>query len=331
MDAPLLSVCLITYNHAKFIRQAIDSVLMQKVNFSWELVIADDCSVDGTREILQEYKSKYPQFIRLILQDRNVGPAQNWIDLLRFPKGKYIAYFEGDDYWIDSNKLQKQVDFMTLHPQCSGCFTDLILIDSKGNIVRELRRVPSGLKLVGTELLMQGNVIHSSTIMLRTEVITDRNIQFIAPMPYGDMALYLAASTLGPIGYIPGLTSAYRLNVGVTRDIVKSQRIRNSILIRQAFINEFDKENTRKYHRYFKMGKSHYLLRLSISLFLEGKVLEGFKSYFSFLGYNIYRLGSNNSLLNRIRFIDYFRPLYHFLKLGFRPFFKEQHLSKNKF
>ena len=119
---PLLSVCLITYNHFKYIKQAIDGVLMQKVDFSWELIIADDFSTDGTREILLEYKKKYPQFITLILQEKNVGAAQNWLDLITSPKSKYIAYLEGDDYWTDENKLQKQIDFLEENEGYSGCF-----------------------------------------------------------------------------------------------------------------------------------------------------------------------------------------------------------------
>ena len=116
MKTPLLSVCLITYNHSKYIQQAIESILMQQVNFDWELVVADDFSLDGTREILLEYKNKYPEFITLILQSKNVGPAKNWLDLIGAPKSKYIAYIEGDDYWLDSQKLQKQVDFLEREP-----------------------------------------------------------------------------------------------------------------------------------------------------------------------------------------------------------------------
>lgn len=115
MSAPLLSVCLLTYNHVKYIREAIDGVLMQKTNFSWELIIADDFSTDGTREIVLEYKEKYPDLIKLILQEKNVGSAKNFIDLISAPTSKYIAYFEGDDYWTDPYKLQKQVDFLEEH------------------------------------------------------------------------------------------------------------------------------------------------------------------------------------------------------------------------
>lgn len=121
MSEPLLSVCLITYNHANYIKEAIDGVLMQKVNFSWELIIADDFSTDGTREIVLEYKKKYPDFITLILQEKNVGPAKNWMDLITYPKSKYIAYFEGDDFWTDPHKLQMQVDILEANVKFSFC------------------------------------------------------------------------------------------------------------------------------------------------------------------------------------------------------------------
>ncbi|MBP2283049.1 glycosyltransferase involved in cell wall biosynthesis [Flavobacterium sp. CG_23.5] len=115
MTSPLLSVCLITYNHENYIKQAIDGILMQQVDFNWELIIAEDCSTDGTREILLEYKEKYPDFIKLILQEKNVGPAKNFLDLIQTPKSKYIAYCEGDDYWTDPLKIQKQVDILELN------------------------------------------------------------------------------------------------------------------------------------------------------------------------------------------------------------------------
>ncbi|MBA3704787.1 MAG: glycosyltransferase, partial [Bacteroidetes bacterium] len=115
---------MITYNHVNYIRQAIEGVLMQNVDFTWELIIADDCSTDGTREILLEYKRKYPDFIKLILQEKNVGPRQNWFDLINAPLSKYIAYFEGDDYWTDPLKLQKQVTFLESNSNYSFCCTN---------------------------------------------------------------------------------------------------------------------------------------------------------------------------------------------------------------
>src|SRR5450631_4532338 len=116
-EDPIISVCLITYNHEKYIGKAIESVLQQQTLFSYELIIAEDCSTDNTREIIQDYYRKYPSVIKLVLQEKNVGPENNFIDLLSAAKGKYIAYFEGDDYWIDNKKLQRQVEFLENHPE----------------------------------------------------------------------------------------------------------------------------------------------------------------------------------------------------------------------
>lgn len=109
---PLVSVWMITYNHEKFIAQAIDSVIMQKTNFDYEIVIGEDCSTDRTREIVLEYKAKHPDKFKLLLQEKNVGMMQNFIVTLKTCNGKYIALLEGDDYWTDPLKLQKQVDFL---------------------------------------------------------------------------------------------------------------------------------------------------------------------------------------------------------------------------
>jgi len=129
MDVPLLSVCSTTYNHVNFIKQAIDGFLVQKVDFAWEIIIADDFSTDGTREILLEYKNKYPDLIKLILQEKNVGAAQNCIDLITTPKSKYIALCDGDDYWTDPLKLQKQVVFLEANPDFAICFHNAAVIN----------------------------------------------------------------------------------------------------------------------------------------------------------------------------------------------------------
>ena len=129
---PLLSVCLITYNHVKYIEQAIEGVMLQQVNFPWELIIADDCSTDGTREIVLRYQKKYPEIIKLILQEKNTGPTQNFMDLITYPSSKYIAYFEGDDYWTDPLKLQKQVDFLEANEDYSICFHEAMVLYEDG-------------------------------------------------------------------------------------------------------------------------------------------------------------------------------------------------------
>ena len=119
---PLLTVVTITYNHEQHIRQCIEGVLAQKTSFPIEFIIADDCSTDGTRAICEEYAKKLPDIIRLVSSSANVGAVENEQRALLAAKGKYIATCEGDDYWTDTLKLQKQVDFLESHPDFSVCF-----------------------------------------------------------------------------------------------------------------------------------------------------------------------------------------------------------------
>lgn len=119
---PLLSIVTITYNHEPFIAKTIEGVLMQQVKFPIELIIAEDCSTDGTRAICQRYAEEYPELIRLITSDSNVGAIANERRAMLAARGKYIAFCEGDDYWTDPLKLQKQVDFLESHPDYSVTF-----------------------------------------------------------------------------------------------------------------------------------------------------------------------------------------------------------------
>ena len=122
MQEPLLSIVTITYNHEPYIAKTIEGVLMQQVKFPIELIIAEDCSTDGTRSICQQYAEQYPDLIRLITSESNVGAIANERRAMLAARGKYIALCEGDDYWTDPLKLQKQVDFLEAHPDYSVTF-----------------------------------------------------------------------------------------------------------------------------------------------------------------------------------------------------------------
>ena len=118
----LVNICMITYNHEAYIAQAIESILMQITSFDTRLIIGEDCGRDGTRRICMEYAERYPDKITLIPATENVGMLQNFHRTYRACTGKYIAFCEGDDYWTDEHKLQKQVDFLENNPSYSSCF-----------------------------------------------------------------------------------------------------------------------------------------------------------------------------------------------------------------
>lgn len=119
-QTPLVSVAMIAYNVSKYLGEAIESVLMQKTNFKVELVIGEDCSTDKTREIALSFQTKYPETIRVLLPEKNLGLTPNSVATQNACRGKYIALLDGDDYWTDENKLQKQVEFLEQNPEFSA-------------------------------------------------------------------------------------------------------------------------------------------------------------------------------------------------------------------
>lgn len=138
---PLVSICCITYNHARFIRKCLDGFLMQETSFPIEILIHDDASTDGTDGIIREYADKYPNLILPLFETENQYSQgkQNEIDFYNYrrARGKYIAYCEGDDYWTDPLKLQKQVDFMESHPDYSVCFHRCKYYDVNNGVFRD--------------------------------------------------------------------------------------------------------------------------------------------------------------------------------------------------
>jgi glycosyltransferase involved in cell wall biosynthesis len=217
MKKPLLSVCVITYNHASYIREALDSILRQKVNFDWELIIADDYSTDGTREILKEYEKKYPN-IKLILQKKNVGPEKNWLDLMSYPKTKYVLYTEGDDYMLDSHKLQKQVDFLESHNDFSICFHPVKVIYEDGSKPDEIfppAKFRFNKTTLGLEDLIERNFMQTNSVMYRWRFVNE-NIKDIFPanVAPGDWILHILHAQKGKIGFINVPMSVYRRHKG---------------------------------------------------------------------------------------------------------------------
>lgn len=125
-DMIMVSICCVAYNQESYVRQALDSFLAQKTNFPFEILISDDASPDRTADIIREYEQKYPEIVKPIYFSENQYSRGVNIDEKNYERasGKYIAVCEGDDYWIDEYKLQKQVDYMESHPDCTFCFTN---------------------------------------------------------------------------------------------------------------------------------------------------------------------------------------------------------------
>ena len=171
MNKPFLaSVVIITYNQQDFIAQAIESVLAQKVDFHYEIIIGEDMGPDNTRAICEQYAAKY-DFIHVLPRTKNLGVAGNWCDCVQNAQGKYIFMLDGDDYWTAPNKMQMQVDFMELHEKCIICHTDVQIFSMHSGKLRSSKKsnVPEG--MIQHDVLAGREQMTSSTICLRTELV----------------------------------------------------------------------------------------------------------------------------------------------------------------
>lgn len=124
-------VCL-TYNHERYLAQALESILRQKTEYSFEIIVSDDASRDQTLSVAEQYRRQYPSIVRLLEHPSNVGAAQNAYDAMRMARGKYLLSCEGDDFWISPDKLQTQVSFLETHPQFIGCYHSMQTVDAEG-------------------------------------------------------------------------------------------------------------------------------------------------------------------------------------------------------
>lgn len=227
---PRVSVCMATYNHEKVIAQAIESVMMQETSFEYELIIGEDCSTDGTRGIVANYQQRYPDRIRAFLRERNLGAAENWMQALAASRGEYVADLDGDDYWTDPLKLQRQADYLDSHPECSMCFHNVQVKQDGSN---ELSPPVYGEEMRSFyELadLIPKNIIIPCTVVFRKDALVIPLPDWVARMPMGDWPICLLLAQRGRLGYLPMVMSVYREHPGGTWSTMeRGQRIEKII------------------------------------------------------------------------------------------------------
>lgn len=255
MNCKKISVCIITYNQVNYIKKTIESVLLQKVNFKFEIVIADDFSTDGTREVILEYSKRYPELIKLIFQDKNVGPSINWKELISYPKSEFIAYIEGDDYWTNPNKLQKQVDFLEENSDYVLSFHKVEILNSENKIVEDfITKVPNNYESIET-LASLGNYIHSPSIVFRN-VIDELPIEIMSS-PLGDYFMNMLLARHGKLKYFNNTMAVYRYGVGIHSKSSDFKINWNTAITFSLLISYFNREEENNIAKIF-------LYRLSI-------------------------------------------------------------------
>lgn len=213
---------MLTYNQEEFIAQAIEGVLMQKTNFKYQLVIGEDCSTDRTRKICKEYAEAHPEKIKLFLNEKNIGLGANYVKTYTECTGKYVAICDGDDYWTDPLKLQKQVDFLESNGDFDMVFTSNanLYISGKQHL-RNLIEVP---KISSFGELVFGNYIASVTVLFRKKKMSASLEDLIKELPYGDWPTYLwVTKDGGKIQLLDEVTAVYRKDFGTSTSLRRSK------------------------------------------------------------------------------------------------------------
>ena len=240
----IVSVFCLAYNHEKFIRQTLDGFVMQKTSFRFEVLVHDDASTDSTADIIREYEKKYPDIIKPVYQttnqySRNVGIIKN----ILYPeaKGKYFAWCEGDDYWTDPLKLQRQAEALDSNPNCSACFHKVAYMSINGHLTgKVMPYLPDGERIIQSKEYIDYILYPApakslpwqlSGFMIKREAL---QAYLASDLPYrkimgvGDIPLFLYSGTQGPVYYIDRVMSNYRTGnpnswVGISKSSIKNR------------------------------------------------------------------------------------------------------------
>jgi len=273
---PLVSICCAAYNHQKYIAQTLESFLSQKCDFDFEILIHDDASTDSTAEIIREYAGKYPHIIRPVFQQENQYSKGLSIDItFNFPRarGKYIALCEGDDYWCDPDKLQRQIAHMESHPQCTFCFTNAYVHDESGvNPDREfLPYYDNERELFGGESrtftlgeIAHINFIPTASFVFRVDALRSLPSCFAEKKcQHGDLRMRLFLTAAGYAWYEHIFGCVYRENVSGSAMQIWKKESRDQLYRRCQtvvdMVEDVDEYSKRTAANDLQMLKDHYL------------------------------------------------------------------------
>jgi glycosyltransferase involved in cell wall biosynthesis len=210
----VVSVLVVTYNHEKFVGQALQSVLSQRLPQPFEILISEDCSTDGTREIVRGFAKTHPHLIRLLLSERNLRSNEVVARGFRAARGRYIAYLDGDDFWTSNDKLRMQITFLDAQPDLTICFHNVQVVDEHSQSMGRLWTAPGQPELSGLHELLRGNPIAASSVVYRRAAVAELPAWYERFFPVTDWPLHVLYAREGRIGYLDRTLGAYRLHSG---------------------------------------------------------------------------------------------------------------------
>lgn len=232
---PRVSIPMVAYNHEAFLAEAIQSVLEQSFD-SWQLIIGEDCSTDGTLAIARKYAAEHPQKIRLLETPKNMGAKANFLRTLDACTGTYISHLDGDDFWTDPEKLSLQVDYLDNHPDCGMVFCASEDMVEGATSERQVIRPPGRKDRYTQEDLIWRNCVGASCSVLWRKLELRDIPSWFGEVPVGDWILHLLASDRGWIGYIDRVMCVHRSHeMGVWTGLSKVARIQQRFDTRRFF------------------------------------------------------------------------------------------------
>jgi glycosyltransferase involved in cell wall biosynthesis len=292
---PKLSILVTTYNLERYIKACLDSIISQQVNFKYEILIGEDNSKDGTVEIIKEYELKHPDLFRVFYNNPNLGYSSNLRHLIEQAKGELLIQIDGDDYIIDSTKLQQQVDALDTHKECAICFHNYCIVDSNGENRVDNVYAFKGDAVMPNDYLLKTVLGPGNLAMMRRSALPEIIPTWInLSGNQVDYVTHCMAATEGRIYYIDKIMTAYRKHAGSVTAVESEKK---------AFTwRVYNIENLAKFYK----AKAN-------SLSAEGA------AYFkSVLPYRYMSLGyfclSKGELLNFVRYFGkgfYMRPDFH--------------------
>jgi glycosyltransferase involved in cell wall biosynthesis len=268
-----VSVMVLTYNQERFIGQALESVLAQRVNFEYEIVVGEDCSTDRTREIVMDFHRRYPERIVPILREHNIGGPENSMATRAACRGEYVAMLEGDDYWIAEDKLQKQADSLDAHPDYAICCSRAQTLDETGTWAYGS---VFPLKSAGTytiEDLLDGNFIMTCTAMYRRELVGSVP-DWLRKRTLGDWPLYAIIATKGKIHLMNEAMAVYRVHA---RGLWSTQSPQNRLSDSMRMLADLDSFLKFRYTETIRRTVARYHWEMAILAQQQGKRIETMK------------------------------------------------------
>jgi glycosyltransferase involved in cell wall biosynthesis len=280
-----VSVIVVTYNHERYIEQAIDSVLEQQATFPFELIITEDCSTDGTRDLVRAYAQRHPDRVQLLLSERNLNDNSVLTRALMAARGQYVALLDGDDWWTATDKLAKQVQILDDDRDASICFHNVHVAYESAEVPpheyhleRPVHRfsAPRPSRYSGLEDLVRGNYIQTCSVMFRSAALPAIP-SWYNDLPVGDWPLYVLLADYGRIVYLDEVLAAYRVHQhGLWSAGLSRHTNAEDILSLLRTYDVLDRHLAGRYHATVVRYSSYLHRAVAIALFRRGERRRAF-------------------------------------------------------